>query len=145
MKVTKITYICDNCGKEITDGSPVYQVQESRAVISKEVAKIVPTTVKPAMICEKCFERMMEKTHEVEPVTKAEKKKDPHEEVKKEPEAPISPRKLTDKVLHSIWNMRKAGKSVYQIHIATGVSEYRIRKLLDNPPAGVPPLEADET
>ena len=111
----KVEYFCDNCGAQIEGGEPVYMVQESRVVIDK----IIPTTIKPAMVCEKCFETMMERTHE--PALAK----------------PIAPdRALDDDMIRKAWEMRSNHAPLFQISRELGISTDRAKVLLETLPKG---------
>lgn len=57
----KIAFLCENCGAQINDDDPVYQVREARVIHHR----IIYNDSRPAaLICEKCFEKFMEATHE---------------------------------------------------------------------------------
>ena len=115
MRKMRVEYFCDNCGAQIQGGEPVYMVHESRVVIDK----IIPTAVKPAMICEKCFEAMMERTHEPAPAK------------------PITPdRALDDGMIRKAWEMRSDHAHLDQIARELGISVKRTKALLETLPKG---------
>ena len=116
MRMMRIEYFCDNCAAQISGGEPVYMVQESRVVIDK----IIPTTIKPAMVCEKCFEAMMEHTHEAP---------DPA------PAKPTTPdRALDDEMIRKAWTMMANHAPLFQISRELGISTDRAKVLLETLP-----------
>lgn len=58
-----VALICDNCGEQIGDGDPIYQVREARVKAGNIRFRNYPAS----FICEKCFEKFMEATHEQKP------------------------------------------------------------------------------